>query len=86
MFPTFAEIAGADISDQNLEGRSLIPLLGKEEVAWPDRKLFFHGGRWAKSGAPRNFGKGDPNPDNYQYQAICGALDEMALGRKGYPV
>ena len=71
MFPTFAEIAGADISDQNLEGRSLIPLLGKEEVAWPDRKLFFHGGRWAKTGAPRNFGKGDPNPDNYQYQRFA---------------
>ncbi|MEN8714340.1 MAG: arylsulfatase [Verrucomicrobiales bacterium] len=71
MFPTFAEIAGADISDQNLEGRSLIPLLGKEEVSWPDRKLFFHGGRWAKSGAPRNFGKGDPNPDSYQYQRFA---------------
>lgn len=68
IFPTLAELAGADISDLDLEGRSLIPVLENPETAWPDRKLFFHGGRWPKKGASGKFGKGDSNPDSYQYK------------------
>ncbi len=66
IFPTFAELAGADISDLGLGGRSLIPLLKDPAAALPDRKLFFHGGRWPKAGAPGHFGKGDTNPDHYK--------------------
>lgn len=68
IFPTLAEVAGADISDLKLEGRSLIPLLKDPKSAWPDRKLFFHVGRWPKKGARGKFGDGDTNPDNYKYQ------------------
>ncbi|MEO0447826.1 MAG: sulfatase/phosphatase domain-containing protein, partial [Verrucomicrobiota bacterium] len=67
LFPTFAELAGMDVSDFGLEGRSLMPLLGTEDVPWPDRTLFFHAGRWPKKGAPGKRGLGDPNPDSYQY-------------------
>lgn len=66
IFPTLADLAGEDISDLGLEGRSLITLLRDPSAEWPDRKLFFHGGRWPKAGASGKFGKGDSNPDSYK--------------------
>ena len=45
ILPTLADIAGADITDLKLEGRSLAPLLKDNSTKWPDRTLFFHGGR-----------------------------------------
>jgi len=48
LFPTFCELAGATLPEnmQPLEGRSLLPLLKDPKATWPDRKLFFHCGRW----------------------------------------
>lgn len=66
IFPTFAELAGADISKLGLGGRSLMPLIADAKAEWPDRQLFFHSGRWPKEGAGPKFGKGDPNPDRYK--------------------
>ena len=31
---------------QDLDGRSLLPLLDNPDAKWPDRELFFHCGRW----------------------------------------
>jgi arylsulfatase len=49
IFRTLAEIAGgtlnAEISNQ-VEGRSLMPLLTQEKADWPDRTLVTHVGRW----------------------------------------
>lgn len=66
ILPTFADVAGADISKLGLSGRSLLPLLEDPNAEWPDRMLFFHGGRWPKAGASGKFGKGDPNPDHWK--------------------
>ncbi len=50
--PTILELTGAAASSTmqaQLEGRSLVPLLTSkpgQEVAWPDRTLFTHVGRW----------------------------------------
>ncbi|MEP2776159.1 MAG: arylsulfatase [Luteolibacter sp.] len=66
IFPTFADLAGADISELSLPGRSLLPLLDDEDAEWPDRQLFFHNGRWGKAGADGKFGKGDTNPDDWK--------------------
>lgn len=48
IYPTFAELAGAQLPDdmQTLEGRSLLPLLRDDEADWSDRELFIHCGRW----------------------------------------
>ena len=49
LFPTLAEITGATRSDavnQQVEGRSLRPLLKDPQSAWPDRVLVHHVGRW----------------------------------------
>ena len=79
IFPTLAELAGADIANLKLEGRSLITLIKDPKSAWPDRKLFFHGGRWPKAGASNKFGKGDPNPDNYQNKNFAVRTEKWRL-------
>jgi len=49
MFPTFAEIAGAEPTEavrKQVEGRSLLPLLRDPAAPWADRVLVTHVGRW----------------------------------------
>lgn len=54
VFPTLAQMAGADLSDpalaQQIEGRSLVPLLRDPAAPWADRTLMTHVGRWPKGG------------------------------------
>jgi arylsulfatase len=50
-FPTIAELARAQLSDEarsQVEGRSLAPLLLNPRGEWPERTLFTHRGRWPK--------------------------------------
>lgn len=49
MYQTFCELAGVKLptSMQELDGRSLLPLLENPSATWPDRELFVHCGRWA---------------------------------------
>lgn len=49
LYQTFVELAGAELPKdvQELDGRSLLPLLKDPKAAWPDRELFFHCGRWS---------------------------------------
>jgi arylsulfatase A-like enzyme len=48
IYKTFAKLAGATLPKQmqELDGRSLLPLLKDPKADWPDRELFFHCGRW----------------------------------------
>lgn len=52
IFPTLAQIAGAEIPAKiKLDGRSLVPLLQNPAADWLDRFLFTHVGRWEKGKA-----------------------------------
>ena len=54
LFPTLAEITGATLSPevkQQVEGRSLLPVLKNPKAGWADRTLVHHAGRWAKGKA-----------------------------------
>jgi arylsulfatase len=54
LFPTLAEITGATLTaevKQQVEGRSLLPLLKNPKAEWADRTLVHHVGRWAKGQA-----------------------------------
>lgn len=54
IFPTLAEAAGATLSDavrQQVEGRSLLPLLKDVHAPWPDRTFVTHVGRWPRGQA-----------------------------------
>lgn len=48
LYLTFSELAGAKLPEQmqDLDGRSLLPLLEDPTAEWPDRELFVHCGRW----------------------------------------
>ena len=51
IFPTLAEIAGLKLSAetrQQVEGRSVLPLLKNPQAPWPDRFLITHVGRWPR--------------------------------------
>ena len=51
VLPTLAEIAGVKLSGavaQQVEGRSLVPLLKDPQAAWLDRTLVVHVGRWER--------------------------------------
>ena len=50
-FPTLAELAGATLTNdvkQQVEGRSLVPLLRNPTAPWPERVLVTHVGRWER--------------------------------------
>jgi len=54
VFPTLAEIAGAQLTPQvtrQVEGRSLVPLLKEPRAPWPERTLVTHVGRWDRGQA-----------------------------------
>lgn len=52
VLPTLAELTKVSIPKKlSLEGRSLVPLLQNPDVAWKDRYLVTHIGRWAKGKA-----------------------------------
>jgi len=54
ILPTLAEITGSILSDevkQQVEGRSLLPLLKNPKTEWPERTLVHHLGRWGKGKA-----------------------------------
>ncbi len=51
VFPTLAELAGGELSSdlkEQVEGRSLVPLLTDPAAPWPDRTLVTHVGRWER--------------------------------------
>lgn len=59
VFPTLAEISGADksLSDEvklQVEGRNLLPLLLNPSAEWPDRTLVTHLGRWDRGQAEKS--------------------------------
>lgn len=57
IFPTLTEIAEATLSEQvkqQIEGRSLLPLLKNPNADWPERTLVHHIGRWGKGEPPES--------------------------------
>jgi arylsulfatase len=55
VLPTFAMLAAAQSPAEQVEGRSLLPLLENERAEWADRYLFTHQGRWPTGADPDQF-------------------------------
>ena len=79
IFPTLAEFAGISISeDLDLDGRSMVALLENVNAKWPDRKLFFHKGRWPK---------GTLDPEGFKYKNFAVRSEKWRLvGDKLYNI
>lgn len=56
LYKTFCDLAGVTIPDdvQDIDGRSLLPLLNDAKAQWKDRALFVHQGRWEKGSNPND--------------------------------
>jgi arylsulfatase A-like enzyme len=57
ILPTLAEIVGAKLSEdvkQQVEGRSMLPLLKNPKADWDDRVLVTHLGRWPQGQAAKS--------------------------------
>ncbi len=55
ILPTLAAVAGAGVPAGQVEGRNLWPLVKGAKIAWPDRYLFTHIGRWPVGADPDKF-------------------------------
>lgn len=55
LLPTFAALAGAGLPKNQVEGRSLLPLIEDKAGNWEDRYLFTHVARWPTGEEPNKF-------------------------------
>jgi arylsulfatase len=82
LFPTLAEIAGADVP-AGLDGRSLVPLIkdapGDWQDPWQDRFTFFHLGRWGKKGAPAPWDEGNTDLDKAEFEKFAVRTEDWRL-------
>ncbi|MEE2640513.1 MAG: arylsulfatase [Planctomycetota bacterium] len=80
LFPTFCELAGVKIPRgiQQMDGRSLVPLLENPKAEWADRYLFVHKGRWEKGA--------DPNQSKFNSCAVRSARWRFVNNRELYDI
>ncbi len=69
ILPTLAEIAGAKVPEDQVEGRSLVPFLKNLKVKPSDRYLFTHKARW-KTGS---------EPNEHQWKSFAVRNDRFRL-------
>ena len=55
ILPTLAALAGAELPEDQVEGRNLLPLIENKKVKWEDRYLVSHKGRWPTGAEPNRF-------------------------------
>lgn len=55
VFPTIASLAGAKIPTDQVEGRSLLPLIENPDAEWEDRYLFTQKARWPTGAEPNDY-------------------------------
>jgi arylsulfatase len=55
LLPTLAALAGAKPPAEQVEGRSLLPLIEDPKAEWSDRYFFTHTGRWPTGAEPNDF-------------------------------
>lgn len=71
LLPTFADLAGADVSELDLDGRSLLPLLDDADASWEQRTVFFHKGRWGNEKSKHEKHRRDPGADNNKFKSFA---------------
>jgi len=77
LFPTLAELAAAPLPPNQVEGRSLLPLLVDPEAEWADRFLFTQIARWPTGQEPDDHAWKRFAVRNSQYRLVGDALFDM---------
>ena len=71
IYPTMADILGIDLpAPEQIEGRSMLPLLSELNVDWSDRYRFFHQGRWPVGAEPNDYQYKNFAVRNEQYRLV----------------
>ncbi len=70
ILPTLVELAGATLPTNQVEGRSLLPLLADPSGPWVDRLLFDHKGRWPTGAEPNDYQWVDFTVRGSQYRLV----------------
>ncbi|HIG27520.1 MAG TPA: arylsulfatase [Verrucomicrobiales bacterium] len=79
LFPTFAALANSALPEDNqIRGRSLLPLLKNPDTSWEDRFLFVHQGRWKKGT--------DPDKSKYKSCAVRTERFRLVNNRELYDI
>ncbi len=83
LLPTLAEIAGAKVPQDQVEGRSLLPLLKGEAEGWSDRYIFNHICRWPTGSDPMEFKDVNYSVRNQRYRFVSAQKRQRATTAKG---
>ncbi len=81
VFPTFADLAGAELPTKvakQVEGRSLLPLIGNPKADWDDRYLFTQKARWKTGSEPNDHQWKGFAVRNQRYRLVGDALYDMS--------
>ena len=70
ILPTFAALAGAELPSNQVEGRSLLPLLEGQMEDWQDRFVFNHICRWPTGADPDQFKDGQFSVRNQRFRYV----------------
>lgn len=80
LLPTFADLAGADVSSLELDGTSLLPLLDDPlAVLEGDRTQYFHKGRWGNPASKHEKHRKNPGADNNKFNTFGVRTEEWKL-------
>ena len=71
LLPTFAELAGADVTDLSLDGLSLIPLFEDPDASLGKRTFFYHKGRWGNPASKHAKHRKNPGADNNKFRTFA---------------
>ena len=76
IYPTIADILGIDLpAPEQIEGRSMLPLISEMNADWSDRYRFFHQGRWPVGAEPNDFQYKNFAIRNEQYRLV--GMDQL---------
>jgi len=81
VLPTFAALTGATLPENQVEGRSLLPLLEGQTTEWPDRPIFAHICRWPTGADPEKFREVNFTVRTQRYRYV-GPVPSAAKGKK----
>jgi arylsulfatase A-like enzyme len=87
VLPTLAAFTGARLPADQVEGRSLLPLIEGQGEGWADRFLFNHVCRWPTGAEPDNFKDVNFSVRNqrYRYVGPTGGGGQARKGKKAAP-
>jgi arylsulfatase len=81
VFPTLAALTGAPLPENQVEGRSILPLIEGNTDGWKDRFIFNHVCRWPTGAEPNNFKEAQFSVRNQRYRYV--GPSPAAANRKG---